>query len=194
MSQSPSVESADRLDRLEQETKRLASLLKTANQQISFLQIAVLLMTAAVVGGGYYATTTGKLRIEGLSPAVAKTVEAKEFGLYNRFGTRVVFDGDDKFGQPRVTFLDEKKRLRMRLLVFPDGGGTGGVAFYDHTGWRGVFRMDGDMGSALRLKGEGQKGGIDMTVDRDGMPSLKLTDKSGKVLWEAPTKSNAKPN
>ena len=194
MSQSPSVESADRLDRLEQETKRLASLLKTANQQISFLQMAVLLITAAVVGGGYYATTTGKLRIEGLSPAVAKTVEAKEFGLYNRFGTRVVFDTDDKFGQPRVTFLDEKKRLRMRLLVFPDGGGTGGVALYDHTGWRGVFRMDGDMGSALRLKGEGQKGGIDMTVDRDGVPSLKLTDKSGKVLWEAPTKSTAKPN
>jgi hypothetical protein len=89
-----------------------------------------------------------------------------------------------------MTFLDDKKRLRMRVMVFPDGGGTGGVTFYDHTGWRGVFRLDGDMGSALRLKGEGQKGGVDMTVDRDGNPSLKLTDKSGKVLWEAPTKSN----
>lgn len=190
MNQSHLVEPAERLDRLEQEAERLASSLKAANHQISFLQVALLLITAGVVGGGYYAVTAGKLRIEGLSPAVAKTVEAKEFGLYNRFGTRVVFDTDDKFGQPRVTFLDDKKRLRMRLLVFPDGGGTGGVAFYDHTGWRGVFRMDGDMGSSLRLKGERQKGGIDMTVDRDGNPSLKLTDKAGKVLWEAPPKPN----
>jgi hypothetical protein len=153
------------------------------------LQIALLLITAGVGGAGYHAITTGKLRVEGLSPPSA-TVEAKEFGFYNQFGTRVVFDSADKFGQPRMTFLDDKKRLRMRVMVFPDGGGTGGVTFYDHTGWRGVFRLDGDMGSALRLKGEGQKGGVDMTVDRDGNPSLKLTDKSGKVLWEAPTKSN----
>jgi hypothetical protein len=193
MNQSPLVEPAERLERLEQETTHLASLLKAANHQISFLQIALLLITGGLVGGGYYAITTGKLRIEGLSPEVAKTVEAKEFGLYNRFGTRVVFDADDKFGQPRVTFLDNNKQLQMRLLVYPEGpdaAATAGVALYDKTGWRGVFRMDGDMGSALRLKGEGQKGGIDMTVDRDGTPSLKLTDKAGKVLWEAPVKSN----
>jgi hypothetical protein len=190
MNQGPLVEPAERLERLEEETKRLSSMVKTANQQISFLQMVLLLITAGMVGGGYYAITTGKLRIEGLSPAVAKTVEATEFGLYNRFGTRVVFDADDKFGQPRITFLNDKKQLKMRLLVFPDGDGTGGVAIYDHTGWRGVFRMDGDMGSALRLKGEGQKGGIDMKVDRDGTPSLQLTDKTGKVLWEAPAKSN----
>jgi len=190
MSQSPVVESADRIGQLEEETKRLAAMLKTASTQISVLQMILLLAAMGLFGGGYYLITTGKLRVEGFSPAVASTVEAKEFGLYNRFGTRVVFDGDDKFGQPRVTFLDDKKRLRMRLLVYPDGDGTGGVALYDHTGWRGVFRMDGDMASAVRLKGEGQKGGIDMRVDRDGTPSLTLTDKTGKVLWEAPTKPN----
>jgi hypothetical protein len=190
MSQSPVVESADRIGHLEEEIKRLAVMLKTANSQISFLQMILLLAAMGLFGGGYYVITTGKLRVEGFSPAVASTVEAKEFGLYNRFGTRVVFDGDDRFGQPRVTFLDDKKRLRMRLLVYPDGDGTGGVALYDHTGWRGVFRMDGDMASVVSLKGEGQKGGIDMIVDRDGTPSLKLTDKTGKVLWEAPTKPN----
>lgn len=190
MNQSPSLDPAERLDRLEQETKRLASQLKTANQQISVLQMVVLLITAGVVGGGYYAITTGRLKVEGLSPAVAKTVEASEFGLYNRFGTRVVFDTDDRFGQPRVTFLDDKKRLRMRLMVLPDGGGTGAVAFYDHTGWRGMFRMEEDMASSLKLVGERQKGGIEMTVARDGTPHLKLTDQTGKVLWEAPTKSN----
>ena len=89
---------------------------------------------------------------------MAKTVEAKEFGLYNRFGTRVVFDGDDKFGQPRVTFLDAEKRLRMRLLVFPDGGGTGGMALYDDRVWRGVFRMDADMATALSLRARTRKG------------------------------------
>jgi hypothetical protein len=190
MSQSSVLDPADRLERLEQETKHLASLLKTANHQISFLQIALLLISAGMIGGGYYAVTTGKLRIEGLSPAVAKTVEAREFGLYNRFGTRVAFDTDDRFGQPRFTFLDDKKGLRMRLMVLPDGGGNGALALYDQTGWRGMFRMEQDSSSSLKLVGEGQKGGIDMTVDRDGTPGLKLTDKSGKVLWEAPTKPN----
>ena len=189
MTQPPVLEPADRLERLEQESKQLASLLKTANSQISLLQLALLLITAGVAGAGYYAVTTGKLRIEGLSPP-SKTVEAQEFGFYNRAGTRVMFDSDDKFGNPEIIFLDTKKKLRMRLLVFPDGGGTGGMALYDHTGWRAFFRMDGDMSSVLRLKGENQKGGIDMVVDRDGNPSVKLTDKSGKLLWQAPTKSN----
>jgi hypothetical protein len=78
----------------------------------------------------------------------------------------------------------------MRLIVFPDGGGTAGLAFYDHTGWRGALRLDGDQNAVLNLRGEGQKGGISMAVAPDGTPSLKLTDKAGKVLWEAPTKTN----
>jgi hypothetical protein len=190
MSQSPVVESTDRIGHLEEETKRLAAMVKTASTQISVLQMILLLAAMGLLGGGYYLINTGKLRVEGLSPGVAPTVEAKEFGLYNRFGTRVVFDADDRFGDPRVTFLDDKKRLRMRLMVLPDGGGTGAVALYDHTGWRGMFRMEEDMSSSLKLVGEGQKGGIDMTVDRDGTPRLQLKDKAGKVLWEAPTKSN----
>jgi hypothetical protein len=190
MNESQVLEPAVRIDRLEQEAKHLASRLKAANRQISFLQVATLLLFGALAGGGYYAVTSGKLKIDGLSPPVSKTVESTEFGLYNRFGTRVVFDTDDRFGQPRVTFLDDKKRLRMRLMVLPDGGGTGAIAFYDHTGWRGMLRMEEDMSASLKLVGEGQKGGIAMTVDRDGSPRLKLTDKAGKVLWEAPTKSN----
>jgi hypothetical protein len=190
MSQSSAVASTDRLGLLEEEVKRHAALLKTANNHISVLQMVLLLAAMGLGGGAYYLITTGKLRVEGFSPPVASTVEAKEFGLYNRFGTRVVFDGDDRFGQPRVTFLDDQKRLQMRLMVLPDGGGTGAVAVYDHTGWRGMFRMEADKSSSLKLVGEGLKGGIAMTVDRDGQPSLKLTDKTGKVLWEAPTKSN----
>ncbi len=188
MNQSTGTDSPDRLEYLEEETKRLSSALKSASSQISFLQVAVLTLFGGILGGGYYLTNSGKLRIEGLSPPVAKTVESKEFGFYNRFNNRVMFDSDDKFGEPQIIFLDDRKELAMRAKVWPERGGAG-LAYYDVQGWRGVFRLDGE-NAVLRLRGEGQKGGIDMSVAPDGTPSLKLTDKSGKLLWEAPTKSN----
>jgi hypothetical protein len=183
----PTVDApTDRLERLERETERLAARLKSANAQISFLQLVVLVGAVGLIGGGYHLITTGKLQVEGFSP-VANRVEAKDFGFYNKKDTRTVFFDHDKFGMPQIIFLDAQKRLRMRLKVFPDGDGSGGLAFYDATGWRGVFRMQGDETSVLNLVGKKQKGGIAMAVTPDGMPSLKMTDKDGKVLWEAPT-------
>lgn len=176
----------ERLELLEQETKHLAKKLKQASAQISFLQLVLLLSTTALVGGGYYLITTGKLRIDGVSPDVAKKVETKDFGFYNRFGTRVMFEADNKFGQPQMVFFDANKRLRMRLMVFPDGDGTGGVVVYDNRSWRGVLRMDGDDNSVLNLVGKDMKGGISMMVRPDGTPSLKMTDKTGKVLFQVP--------
>ena len=187
----PAVDDAtERLARLEQRTQDLAARLKRANAQIGALQVALLLGAAGLIGGGYYLATTGKLRIEGLSPALAARLETKDLGLYNEKDTRVVFFDDDKFGMPQFIFLDAKKRLRMRLKVFPDGEGSGGLAFYDDTGWRGVLRMEGDESSTLTLVGKKQKGGIALAVAPDGTPSLKMTDKDGKVLWQAPTKPN----
>jgi hypothetical protein len=187
----PAVEdSTERLARLEDETKHLAARLKQASVQISFLQIALLLGAACVFGGGYYLASTGRLRIEGLSPPVADRLETKDLGFYNQKDTRVIFFDDDKFGMPQIIFLDAKKRLKMRLKVFPDGEGSGGVSFYDETGWRGVFRLEGDQTSAIKLVGKKQKGGIAMAVAPDGTPSLKMTDKDGKVLWQAPTTSH----
>lgn len=187
----PALEdSTERFARLEREADDLAARLRQASAQISFLQIAFLLGATCLIGGGYYLVTTGKLRIEGLSPALAPHLETKDLGLYNEKGTRVIFYDDDKFGMPQIIFLDARKRLRMRLKVFPDGEGSGGVAFYDETGWRGVFRMEGDETSTLKLVGKKQKGGIDLAVAPDGTPTLKMTNKDGKVLWEAPTKSN----
>jgi hypothetical protein len=190
MSQSLPLAPADRLERLEQETKRLASSLKSANQQISFLQMALLLLTAAAVGGGYYAITTGKVRVEGLSPAVMKSVETNEFGLYNRFGTRVVLGADDKFGLPQLIFMDLQKRYRLGIKVWPEGDGTPGMVFYDQSGMRGNFRMDEGGAAVLNLAGEGQKGGIAMAVSADGTPSLKMTDQSGKLLFQVPAATN----
>jgi hypothetical protein len=186
MSQSPVLESNERLERLEQETQHLAARLKQASVQISMLQLALLLVTTALVGGGYYLTQTNRLRIEGVSPGVATKLETKDFGFYNRFGTRVMFEADNKFGQPQMVFFDANKRLRMRLMIFPDGDGTGGVVVYDDRSWRGVLRMDGNDHSVLNLVGKDLKGGISMSVAPDGTPSLKMTDKAGKVLFQAP--------
>jgi hypothetical protein len=54
-------------------------------------------------------------------------------------------------------------------------------------GMRGNFRMAEDGSTVLNLVGEGQKGGIALAVAPDGTPSLKMTDRNGKVLFEAPT-------
>jgi hypothetical protein len=188
MSQSPVLESSERFERLEQEMRLLATKLKQASFQISMLQLALLVATAALVGGGYYLVTGGKLRIEGMSPEVADKVNTKDFGFFNKDGTRVMFDFADKFGQPQIILLDANKGLRAKLMVFPnpDGSGSGGLAFYDSRGWRGVFRLDADDNSVLNLVGKDQKGGIAMKVAPDGTPSLKMTDKTGKVLFQVP--------
>jgi hypothetical protein len=190
MSQSPVVEPADRIGHLEEEMNRLAAKLKAANSQISVLQMILLLAAMGLFGGGYYLITTGKLLVEGFSPAVAKSVETNEFGLYNRFGTRVVLGADDKFGLPQLIFMDLQKRYRLGIKVWPEGDGTPGMVFYDQSGMRGNFRMDEGGAAVLNLVGEGQTGGIAMAVSADGSPSLKMTDKSGKLLFQVPAATN----
>jgi hypothetical protein len=174
-------------DHLVDEVERLSAALGKAEGRIGRLQwslvIAVLLGLAGGAAGLYQA---GLLPIEGLAPAVARKVEAREFGFYNRFDTRVVLEADDKFGLPQLIFMDLKKRYRMGIKVWPEGDGTPGMVFYDQSGMRGNFRMDGDGAAVLNLVGEGQKGGIAMTVAPDGTPSLKMTDKAGKVMFQAP--------
>ena len=188
MSQISSGSMAERLERLEQESAGLKARLKSATLQISVLQLALLFILAGLAGGGYYAIHTGMLRIDGLS-AVARSVEAKEFGFYNRFGTRVVLEADDKFGLPQLIFMDLYKNYRLGIKVWPEGDGTPGMVFYDQTGMRGNFRMEGDGSSVLNLVGEEKKGGIALAVAKDGTPSLKLTDKTGKVLFQVPAPS-----
>jgi hypothetical protein len=192
MNQPAGDASTGTLERLEQETERLKSQLKRANLQISILQLAVLLVVAGLVGGGYYLIRAGAIRVEGLSPAVAKSVEAREFGLYNRFGTRVVLAADDKFGLPQLIFMDLKKNYRMGVKVWPEGDGTPGLVFYDASGPRSYFRLDESGAAALELMGSHQKGGIAMSVAVDGTPTLRLTDPAGKILWEAPTNLESK--
>ncbi len=176
---------------LEQEVERLWSSVRRAEGRIRTLQwtlaSVVLLGLGGAAAGVYQA---GLIPIEGLAPPMSHRVEAREFGFYNRFGTRVVLEADDKWGLPQLIFMDLKKEYRLGIKVWPEGDGTPGMVFYDKSGMRGNFRMDGDGSAVINLVGEHQKGGIAMAVTPDGTPSLKLTDKAGKVLFQVPAASH----
>ena len=104
----------------------------------------------------------------------------------------------------------------MRLKVWPDDQGGGGLAYYDSdgSGWRGQFRMAANDQSLFTMRGDAQQGGIDITVEDDGSsrlkmfgkngkggvdikvtaegtPSLAVTDKTGKLVWQLPKDSSA---
>ncbi len=177
----------------EPEVERLAAMARQALRQIRILQwsfLGLVILVAGTIGGLYAA---GSLHIEGLSPPVVRRVEAKEIGFYNRFDTRVILEADDKWGLPQLIFMDLKKRYRLGIKVWPEGDGTPGMVFYDQGGMRGNFRIDEDGTAVLNLVGEGEKGrkgGIALAVTPNGTPTLKLTDKTGKVLFQAPAASD----
>jgi hypothetical protein len=165
----------------------LAEAVERATRQIRWLQWSVLGLVIAGAGGLVGLFVAGLLRIEGLSPGVARRVEAKEFGFYNRHDTRVVLEADDKWGLPQFIMMDLKKNYRLGIKVWPEGeDGTPGMVFYDQSGMRGNLRMDGDGSSVLNLVGKGQKGGIALAVTPEGAPSMKLSDKTGKILFQFP--------
>jgi hypothetical protein len=173
---------------LEEEIGRLSAAVRRAEGRIRVLQWSlglVVLLGLAGAGAGLY--QAGLIPIEGLTPPMPRRLEAREFGFYNRFGTRVVLEADDKWGLPQLIFMDLKKEYRLGIKVWPEGDGTPGMVFYDKSGMRGNFRMDGDGSAVINLVGEHQKGGIALAVAPDGTPSLKMTDKSGKVMFEAPS-------
>jgi hypothetical protein len=151
------------------------------------LALVVLLGLGGAAAGLYQA---GLIPITGWQPPMPRQVNAREFGFYNRFGQRLVLQSDDKFGLPELIFMDRKLDYRMGIRVWPEGD-TPGMVLYDRMakGMRGNFRMAEDGSTVLNLVGEGQKGGIALAVAPDGTPSLKMTDKAGKVLFQAPASS-----
>jgi hypothetical protein len=115
-----------------------------------------------------------------------KTVESQEFGLYNRKGDRVMLVDYDKFGYPNLVFMDLLKNYKMGIKVWPEGGGTPGMVFYDDSGIRGNWRMDENNSTVLNLMGKGKKGSISLAVTADGDPSLRIVANDGAVLLEVP--------
>lgn len=182
----PEEQEGDRLVRLEKEVQRLSAQLSRSNRAARFLAwfiIGGLVLGAAVL---VLLHEMGLMKLEGLTGGVARTVESKEFGFYNQFDTRVLLLDKDKFGYPNLVFMDLKKNYRMGIKVWPDGGGTPGLVFYDDSGLRGHLRMDENQASLLKLTGGKQKGSITLSVSAEGEPKLIVTDKDGKVLFAVP--------
>jgi hypothetical protein len=186
MSRPPDQDDAARLERLERETERLSGLLTRARSEVRALQWLVAGVTILAAGALVYLHESGDLKIPGLDRGPQKTVESREFGLINRRGNRVLLTDDDKFGYPNLVFMDLEKHYKMGIKVWPEGGGTPGMVFYDDTGIRGNWRMDEDNGTVLNLMGRGKAGRITLAVSKDGEPSVAVVDKQGKVLFEVP--------
>jgi hypothetical protein len=195
MGVSAEEQSGDPLERLERETARLAALLKQTKNEVRNLQWLIAGAVVLASGALFYLHEAGVLKIKSGSHDVEKTVESQEFGLYNRTGDRVVLGDYDKFGYPNLVFMDLKKNYRMGIKVWPEGGGTPGMVFYDDTGIRGNWRMDENNGTALNLMGRGQKGKISLGVTAEGDPSVTVTNKEGRVIFAVPEMAEqAKPS
>jgi hypothetical protein len=120
-------------------------------------------------------------------PELASKVQSKGYDFINRNGKRVLLVEDDKFGYPDLIFLDNTLNYRMGITMAPDAdGGAPEIALYDSTGTRAQFRTGRENEAFVRLLGQHEKGGILMSVSRDGKPSLTLTDNTGKVLFHVP--------
>jgi hypothetical protein len=183
----------DRATQLERELDELSKLLKKTQRDLGAVQWTLSLLIIGLFACVFL------VRSQIVDPKLVfgspmpKTLESKNFGLYNRHGQRVMFAQDDKWGYPNILFFDLKLDCKMGVFVYPEDGGSAGIAFYDKSGTRADFRM-GENGEALvHLMGEKKRGGILMAVARDGTPSLTMTDKSGKVLFQAPTWVTAPP-
>jgi hypothetical protein len=188
----PEDQDDDRLARLEKEVERLSVQLSRSNRAARLLVWLIFGGMVLAAAGLVILHESGLLRLDSFTGAVSKTVESKEFGLYNRDGNRVMLTDYDKFGYPNLVFMDLQKKYKMGVKVWPEGGGTPGLVFYDDTGIRGNLRMDENRGSVLNLLGSGKKGKISLAVSEDGDPSVVITDKQGKVIFEVPARTSEK--
>jgi hypothetical protein len=180
----------DRLERLERETERLGDLLTQARGEFRSLQWLVAGVGILGAGALFFLHEAGLVQFKGWNKVVEKTVESQEFGLYNRANTRVMLTDYDKFGYPNLVFMDLKKNYKMGVKVWPDGGGTPGMVFYDDTGIRGNWRMDEHNSTVLNLMGRNKAGGISLAVTAEGEPNVTVKDKEGKILFQVPQTSS----
>lgn len=186
---SPSnVPDSDPLVRLEQELARVSAALKRTERSLGGFQWALALL---VIGGvaAVILVRKGVLDLKQVlnQPAIAAKVESKGFDFYNRYGKRVMFLEDDKFGLPRLVVFDDEVHPRLGITLSPgkDGGATE-IVLIDGQAIRAQYRLGENSEAMIRLFGEQKKGEVLLQVTRDGKPSLTMTDASGKVLFHAP--------
>jgi hypothetical protein len=190
MSATPTNDPVARLERLEREAADLKERLKRTTSAVSLLQWMIVIVVAAAVGVPTYYVQTGKVRPQILlEKSVSTSLDAQEIGLHNRDGKRVMFADYDKFGQPYVLFFDGGLALKMGLYI---NNGRPEVNLYDNKGTRASLHVAQDGQARLELIGQKDpsglknKGGVVLSTAQDGTPRLRMTDASGKVLFEAP--------
>lgn len=153
----------NRLDRVERENRRL----KEVGSVVLVAVASLVLMGQAV-------------------PNVAKVVEAERFVLRDASGKLRAELAVDDNGAAYLSILDrEGKGSRAMVAVLPNG--SGGLVVSDREGKAtaqldlGLF--DGDK-PGLRLFQEGLR--AELALRSDGTAHLSLSDKGGKVIWQAP--------
>ena len=179
---------SDRIARLEQDLTHLSEVLRRTERSLGGFQWALALLVLGLIAA-VILIRNGVIDLKQVLnlPTVAKTVESTEFGLYNQHGKRVLIGDYDKYGYPSLAFLDLDLNYRLGIKLYNDvKPGVPGIAFYDKTGTRALFRIGTEGDVYLQLLGENKKGGAVLKVGQDGSPSLTMTDASGKVLFQAP--------
>lgn len=188
MTNPSNVPDSDPLVRLEQELSRVSDALRRTERSLGGFQWALSLL----VIGGIAAVVLVRKGVIDLKqvfnlPAITSKVESKGFDFYNRYGKRVMFLEDDKFGLPRLVAFDDEVHPRLGITMAPDkDGGATEIVLIDGQAIRAQYRLGNSGEAMVRLFGDQKKGEILMQVTRDGRPSLTMTDASGKVLFHAP--------
>jgi hypothetical protein len=174
-----------RIERLEREAADLKERLKRTSGEVHLLQWMLVVVVAAAVGVPVYYIQNGKINTSVLlDKGVSKSLEAEEFGLHNRKDQRVMYADYDKLGMPYLRFFDDHLNLKMALYMTD---GLPEVTLYNGREERASFHLKGNGEAVLELHGDRKKGGVVLSTAGDGTPKLRMTDASGKVVFEAPT-------
>jgi hypothetical protein len=181
---------AERLDLLEERVRRSQNAVHALQAIVLLLLLAAVLIPFGLYEADILKVDAGTLRVEGLGISdVATMAKAKEFGLINRAGDRPLLMHTDKFGLPNIILMDKDKNYRLGLTLWPNSKGEAipTLVYFDRSGMRMNLQLQDDGTAAFNLMGAEKKGGIALAVSRDGTPSMRMTDKAGKILFEAPT-------
>jgi hypothetical protein len=184
MSYLPAEVTGDRVERIEEAVERLSRELARSRSSNRIWRIATAL-TALAAAALAFLTATGYLTPSLFFNAEEKRgVSSSGFTLLNRQSQKTVILDNDKFGTPNMAFIDSKGNYRIDLKV--DDGAVAALNFYDARGRRGRFSVANDDEAVLEITGAEGKGGLAVRVGSDGSPRLKLTDATGKTLFEVP--------
>jgi hypothetical protein len=109
------------------------------------------------------------------------------FRLFDEHGKSVgnfVQDGRGQTVTPVLNLNNEEQKTAISLGFNDKGSQRFFYSRGDQT--QGLWQVDPEKGSSFAIAGPDGKGNITVRVAPDGSPSLNMTDKDGKVIFQAP--------